>query len=303
MPNVTCVPTVIKEGRAALVTSFGIFKFTVAYSLIQFISTMILYSISANFAGLQFLYVDVFLFVNFAFFFGKTEAYDGKLVKEPPASSLVSFIPLFSLGIHVLIMTIFNVITFSIVREFYWFEEFNTVDEYSYLCYENYSVFCISIFQYTIVAIIFSKGKPYRKPMYTNKGFLFMITIFTFINAYITVFPSDWIKRLLELKVPPETDWGFMILGLALVNFMTCFIFESLVIEYIIQNKMKNKFYRYSNSKKLHLNLEQNFGIKSKWLSVNNDHIKFNEVNEFNNKQKIFNECEQKSNKLTENNI
>ena len=41
--DISCVPTVIREGRAALVTSFGIFKYMAAYSLIQFVSVLILY--------------------------------------------------------------------------------------------------------------------------------------------------------------------------------------------------------------------------------------------------------------------
>ena len=37
-PNIECVPLVIREGRSALVTSFGVIKFICMYSMIQFIS-------------------------------------------------------------------------------------------------------------------------------------------------------------------------------------------------------------------------------------------------------------------------
>ena len=36
----------LREGRAALTTSFGMFKFMALYSMIQFVSVMILYSVS-----------------------------------------------------------------------------------------------------------------------------------------------------------------------------------------------------------------------------------------------------------------
>ena len=63
IPNISCVPKVIKyvqyinpckcfdfafnrEGRAALVTAFSVFKFMALYSLTEFITVAILYSVS-----------------------------------------------------------------------------------------------------------------------------------------------------------------------------------------------------------------------------------------------------------------
>lgn len=45
--DISCIPALIKEGRAALVTSFGVFKFIAGYSLTQFTSVIILYWVSA----------------------------------------------------------------------------------------------------------------------------------------------------------------------------------------------------------------------------------------------------------------
>ena len=45
--NISCVPTVVREGRAALVTSFGIFKYMACYSLTQFFSVCLLYWVSS----------------------------------------------------------------------------------------------------------------------------------------------------------------------------------------------------------------------------------------------------------------
>ena len=37
-----------REGRAALVTSFGVFKYMALYSMIQFVSMLILYTVSLD---------------------------------------------------------------------------------------------------------------------------------------------------------------------------------------------------------------------------------------------------------------
>ena len=265
VPDITCVPKVIREGRAALVTSFGIFKFMVTYSLTEFLSVIILYSIDSNLTDLEFLFIDIFLIVNFASFFGKTRAYEKRLVKKPPMTSLLSFTTIFSLLVHMLIMTIFQAITYHAVRAFPWFTPFVSTDDNGYTCYENYSVYCVSMFQYITMAVIFSRGKPYRKAIYTNVAFIFSIILLTIVCIYITVYPADWIVNLLELLVPPVYDWRIIILALALANFVVCMIVETLAIEYLLEKKLKSKIYRPEKSKKEYLRVEHELKNNLNW--------------------------------------
>ena len=46
--NIRCVPIVIREGRCALVTSFGVFKYMALYSMVQFVSVLILYTLQVT---------------------------------------------------------------------------------------------------------------------------------------------------------------------------------------------------------------------------------------------------------------
>ncbi|XP_043258655.1 polyamine-transporting ATPase 13A3-like isoform X1 [Colletes gigas] len=271
VPDITCVPKVIREGRAALVTSFGIFKFMVTYSLTEFLSVIILYSIDSNLSDLEFLFIDIFLIVNFASFFGKTRAYEKKLVKKPPMTSLLSFTTIFSLTVHMLIMTIFQAIAYHAVRTFSWFVPFVQTDLNEYACYENYSVYCISMFQYITMAIIFSRGKPYRKAIFTNVAFIFSIILLTIVCTYITVYPAEWIINLLEILVPPAYDWKIIILALALTNFVVCVFVETFVIEYMIEKILKSKFYRPENSKKKYLRVEHELKNDLSWPKLNNE--------------------------------
>lgn len=53
--DISCVPQVIREGRAALVTSFSCFKYMSLYSAIQFTSVSFLYASGSNLGDFQVL--------------------------------------------------------------------------------------------------------------------------------------------------------------------------------------------------------------------------------------------------------
>lgn len=271
VPDITCVPKVIREGRAALVTSFGIFKFMVACSLAEFLSAIILYSIDNNLADLQFLFIDICLIVNFAFFFGKTKAYEGKLACQPPMTSLLSFTPLFSLILHTIAIIIFQTTAFYGVTLFSWFTPYVRAEPVDFTSYENYSVFCVSIFQYITMAIIFSRGKPYRRPIYTNNAFIVSIALLIIICTYIVIFPANWIIDLLKLQLPPNLEWPGIILLLAFINFLLCFFIETFIIECIIEKQIKSRIYRPEKSKKPYLVIEHELRNEPNWPRLNSE--------------------------------
>lgn len=161
--TIDCVPTIIREGRTALVTSFGIFKYMAAYSLVQFTSVIILYTIDANLTDRQFLYIDLAMISIFAFFFGKTASYEGPLVRQTPLNSLIALSPVVSLALHLMMSVGFQLFGWFHVQTYDWFVPFNYTASESLTdeklgCHQNYVVFIISCFQYITLAIVFSKG-------------------------------------------------------------------------------------------------------------------------------------------------
>ena len=44
-------------------------------------------------------------------------------------------------------------------------------EEWDYMSFENTAIYLSSAYQYIILAIVFSKGKPYRESMFTNCEF------------------------------------------------------------------------------------------------------------------------------------
>uniref|UniRef100_A0A673YJJ7 Polyamine-transporting ATPase 13A3 n=1 Tax=Salmo trutta TaxID=8032 RepID=A0A673YJJ7_SALTR len=181
-PNISCVPSLIREGRAALITSFCVFKFMALYSIIQYISVTLLYSV--NF---QFLFIDIAIILLVVFTMSLNPAWK-ELVSRRPPSGLISGPLLFSVLTQILICLGFQTIAFLWVRHQAWYHiwtphacnsslranlgpEHNSSeerDDHNIKNYENTSLFYVSSFQYLIVAIIFSKGKPFRQPSYKN---------------------------------------------------------------------------------------------------------------------------------------
>lgn len=264
-PNITCVPNVIKEGRAALVTSFGIFKYMASYSLCQFISVMILYSIDSNLSDIQYLYIDLFIISIFAFFFGKTGAYAGKLAKQTPLTSLISVSPILSLILQILLVIIFQVAAFEHVQFEEWFVPYNATDNESPTCYENYTIFAVSSFQYVILAIVFSKGKPYRESIFSNYGFILSALGLTAFSAYLILDPAEILRDSFELLLPPVFEFRLYVLIYPLIHFVCAIFIEVIVIEHYVFKKLRFKYHEIDRSKRKYLAIERDLHKDAKW--------------------------------------
>lgn len=236
--DISCVPSIIREGRAALVTSTGIFKMMVCYSLAEFSSALILYGIDSNLTSFQYLFIDICLILHLTSVFGKTEAYKGAIVEKRPTTSLLSKTQLASITIHLFFVIAFQALAYHLVRAYEWYTPFK-FDPHtnSYSCYENYAVFSISMFQYLTMALVFSKGRPYRQPFYTNKYFTCCFLVMMAVCAYIATFPAVWVASILELQMPPEDEVKLIILLLAGVHLICCLVVEDLIFELLLPRK------------------------------------------------------------------
>lgn len=267
-PNITCVLNVIREGRAALVTSFGIFKYMAAYSLCQFISVMILYSIESNLTDIEFLYIDLFIISIFAFFFGRTEAYDGKLVSATPLNSLISFTPVLSLFLQLILVIFFQVLSFEHLKMEDWYVPFNAsagAHKDDVGCYENYAIFTISSFQYIILAIVFSKGKPYRKSIFTNYGLIIAAISVTAFSVFLAFSPIEFLSEQFELVTPKDVEFRLFLIGYAFANFIISLLVEIFFVDHLVFNKLRFKFHKIEKSKRKYLVIERDMDGDSKW--------------------------------------
>lgn len=95
-PDISCVVKLLREGRAALTTSFQCFKYMALYSMIQFVSVTLLYSLDRNLTDYQYLLIDLPILLPLAATMSYTKA-ASKLSKRLPIANLLSVPVLFSI--------------------------------------------------------------------------------------------------------------------------------------------------------------------------------------------------------------
>ncbi|KAJ3312746.1 hypothetical protein HDV04_002710 [Boothiomyces sp. JEL0838] len=232
--DLECVLQVIREGRAALVTSFCCFKYMALYSLIQFTSVSLMYSLAQNIGDFQFMYIDICLIIPIAVFMGQTGPHPSIHPKRPTAS-LVSKKVLTSLIGQVVLSMIFQIGIFVWVRSQPWYKEgIADIENQTYLSMENTVVFLSSCYQYVIVAIVFTVGPPYQASIWKNVPLISVIFLIISFTTYLTLLPPTIAVDLLEIVVLPW-DGRVVIVAVAIFNFVASWLVERYVIFYLVK--------------------------------------------------------------------
>ncbi|CAL8281134.1 unnamed protein product [Lota lota] len=254
--SISCVPNLIREGRAALITSFCVFKFMALYSIIQYVSVTLLYSILSNLGDFQFLFIDIAIILLIAFTMSLNPAWRD-LVPQRPPSGLIATPLLFSVLTQILTCLAFQVLAFLLVRQQAWYHIWTPLsdacnvsagpgglshganattsphDHKNIRNYENTTLFYVSTFQYLAVAIVFSKGKPFRLPSYRNWQFMLScISLYIFLFL-ILLHPLPAIDSFLEIVCVPQ-DWRMTLAMIIVANAAVSFVLETLVLDIIL---------------------------------------------------------------------
>lgn len=96
------------------------------------------------------------------------------------------------------------------------------------------SVFCVSMFQYITLAIIYSKGHPYRKPLFANKPLCASLVGLFVVSAWIAVLPPDWLIHWLEFDPIPFLEDRLLLLVLGVLSGVLSYLYETFVIDHFI---------------------------------------------------------------------
>ncbi|KAH8042085.1 hypothetical protein HPB51_021169 [Rhipicephalus microplus] len=270
--NISCVPTLIKEGRAALVTSFGILKYMACYSMTQFTSVLILYSLYSNLTDLEFLYIDLFLITLFAALFGRTEP-SPTLDKRPPPSSLMGVTPLTSILSQIILVIAAQVFGIVTLWRQHWYHPHIQVagedDQEELSCHDNYTVFAVSVFQYITLAVVFSRGHPYRKTILSNYLFISALVVMTAFSLYLVLYPTEILISGFEFDMT-DIDMKFRMLcvAIALGHFIIAYILEDYFVQGFVFKQLQLRFFSTSTPYK---ELQEELKDQSPWTPLSRE--------------------------------
>lgn len=267
-PNISCIVGVIREGRAALVTSFAIFKYMAAYSLMQFASVLILYSIDNNLTDIEFLYIDLFVITSFAFVLGRVESFPGPLFPRAPQSSLISSAPIFSLLGQMVLAISAQLFSFYFVRQCSWYSGTTSHNGTEVVegGYENYAVFTVSSLQYIILALVFSKGAPYRKSLLATPGMVLLTITITVFTLYLVLSPCSFLAKSFELTLPPSMIFRLLMVLVGFINLILAFLYE-FICDYLQETLSRS----YSKNNMKHDELEKELNENKNWPEISTE--------------------------------
>lgn len=226
IPNISCIPKLIKEGRCALTTSFGVFKYMALYSMIQFISVLILYSNKTNLGDTQFLYIDLVITTTVAVLMGRTGPWKTLVAQRPPGS-LVSGHTLMSVAVQILACLAGQLGAIFYLQSRSWYTPVDPPSSEDEIIenWDTTTIFIVSSYQYLSLATAFSKGAPYRKPFYTNFLYFAALICLSSFTAILILNPLPVLAKFFQLKIP-SWSFRFSILLIVIINTSTNFVLE-----------------------------------------------------------------------------
>uniref|UniRef100_A0A8C5WFV6 Cation-transporting ATPase n=1 Tax=Leptobrachium leishanense TaxID=445787 RepID=A0A8C5WFV6_9ANUR len=174
-PNIECITKLIKEGRNCLVTSFGMFKYIAMYALTELISMMLLFWVCVL-GNHHYLMLDIA--ISFAASLtSKCHSPAETLASYRPSGQLIAPPLLLSIILNFIFSLIIQTIGFTQVQQQPWYNDSDVFSIYNVTvnvepqANQNIlttTMWFINSMNIIILEFVYSKGKPFRKPIYTN---------------------------------------------------------------------------------------------------------------------------------------
>ncbi|OXB75615.1 UNVERIFIED_CONTAM: hypothetical protein H355_001259, partial [Colinus virginianus] len=250
-----------------------------------------------SFGNYQFLFQDLAITTVIGMTMSFTEAYP-KLVPYRPPSQLISPPLLLSVVLNILFSLGMQIFGFLMVQKQPWYSKTDihsaclsvnkhtensssvstlglhgmrdgdpTEIDNGYKSFENTTVWLLSTINCLIVALVFSKGRPFRQPIYTNYVFILVLVGQLGVCLFLMFADIDDLYTKMDLVCTPTT-WRISMVMMLAVTLAVSFLVEEAIIENRALWLLLKKTFQYhskSHYKRLQRVLEQD----SAWPPLN----------------------------------
>lgn len=234
--DISCVPSLLKEGRCTLAAIFGAFKYQVCYCFILLGTVLILFWHGTKPAEGTYVFVDIILNILPPMLFGTTKPFR-TLVPTMPFRNILSAVPQLSMYSFILVqVAIYYYVSRSLTQQ-PWYEpmkpNLNNIMEppTNHLAY---AVFSANMMSYVISAIIFAPGPPYRESFFSNKKYIAVVVINFLLIGTATLIAPSFLIDYLQFNAMPF-DFRLKIFLISMGNFVFSFIWEKIFLEQVLR--------------------------------------------------------------------
>ena len=289
--NISCLIPLLREGKSSLVTSIQIFKCMMLYSLIQFSAVTLTMVLNSYLSEMQYLSVDIFILIPLAFFIPATGPHKFLTKDRPNQDLISFAVLSSVLSEMILCFIFQLVGRLIPVNLLYKYKNVCLPDSDSYdilACPDNTYIFLMSNVQYFIVSFVFCTSKPFKAPLYTNYFLTAFMILAVAYSSLIILWPSKFVCKILQLyscdnpydsyydtrrhdfdgqwdeEEEGERDFTkeeyysfknpslkYFLFGLAILNFITCMVFERLIMPAFTWIWNFNKFLKLKQRRKV----------------------------------------------------
>lgn len=111
-------------------------------------------------------------------------------------------------------------------------------------CHDNYTVFAVSVFQYITLAVVFSRGHPYRKTILSNYLFISALVVMTAFSMYLVLYPTEILIAGFEFDMT-DIDMKFRMLcvTIAVGHFIIAYVLEDYFVQGFVFKQLQLRFF------------------------------------------------------------
>lgn len=249
--SIKCMVTVVAEGRCSLEASYLIFKFVIVYAFVQVFGVSLMYSYGGSVGNYQYLIQDLLYTTAIAGTMGFTQPAT-RLTSSRPPERLMSTAIWVPVIVQFLSCAGFQLLSLLLLSREPWYVRFDpshhepeSQDFPSATCFsrstanspqcsrswENSTVFLMSLGQFIITALVFNRGPPHRKRIYTNSWLMAVLVVQTAFLLYLIFTPGDVVSREFAGMIAfPIATFRWKLFALLVINYICAWLADRIAL-------------------------------------------------------------------------